>query len=164
MNESEVIQDANKTSQSNVVPLPTRIKDDSQRAVSSFVQDHPLLTVAGGIAVGLLAGALLPRRAGQRMARRSMELAEMAGAVGTLFGRQALERAETATRDLRKQSELLAGQAEKFGKATSGRIEKFGHVTKGRAERLAMPAEQTASSVGRRIAAKASALKSRIRG
>lgn len=46
---------------SSVIELCEHRKGDAGDAIADFVRDHPGMVVAGGVAAGLLAGALLPR-------------------------------------------------------------------------------------------------------
>lgn len=104
--------------ESNVVKLPdAKAKaeaEDAGKAVVDFARDHPGLVVAGGVALGLVAGALLSRGSGRKLARHAITLAEMAGTASLAFGRQAIERAEDAGEGLRHQGEVLAGKASKL--------------------------------------------------
>ncbi|MCW1428291.1 hypothetical protein [Novosphingobium sp. JCM 18896] len=102
--------------ESNVVKLPeAKAKaEDAGKAVVDFARDHPGLVVAGGVALGLVAGALLSRGSGRKLARHALTLAEMAGTASMAFGRQALERAEDAGEGLRRQGEVLVDKAGKL--------------------------------------------------
>ena len=79
----------------NVVQLSPGSRDETLKGVTNFVKDHPGLVVAGGLAVGLLAGALFAPRAGGRIARGAKALAEAADNAG-----------EAAQRLLRKAVDL----------------------------------------------------------
>jgi hypothetical protein len=131
--------------ETNVVKLPERKAEDAGKAVVDFVREHPGLVVAGGVALGLVAGALLSRGGGRRLARHALTLAEVAGTASMALGRQAMERAEDAGSGLRRQGEVLA---EKAGK-------------------LAGPAEEavdTASEAAQRLLRKAVELAGKLRG
>lgn len=56
----------------------------------NFIADHPFVAVAGGIAVGLLIGSLLP---GRKLGPAARALAAMATRAGMDYGRQALKNA-----------------------------------------------------------------------
>ena len=131
--------------ESNVVKLAARKSEDAGKAAVDFVREHPGLVVAGGVALGLVAGALLSRGGGKRLARHAMTLAEVAGTAGLALGRQAMERAEDAGTSLRQQGEVIA---EKAGK-------------------LAGPAEEavdSASEAAQRLLRKAVELAGKLRG
>ncbi len=97
--------------ETNVVKLPERKSDEESNAVVDFVREHPGLVVAGGVALGLVAGSLLSRGSGRKLARQAMTLAEVAGTAGLALGRQAMERAEDAGQGLRRQGEAIAEKA-----------------------------------------------------
>ncbi len=102
----------------NVVKLPERKDEDTGQAVANFVRDHPAIVVAGGVALGLIAGGLLSRGGilsrgnGRKLARQALTLAEVAGTAGLAFGRQAKERAGDAGEALAEQAGKLKGPAE----------------------------------------------------
>lgn len=97
---------------SNVVELPKRKGEDAGKAVTDFVRKHPGITVAGGVALGLIAGGLLSRGSGRKLARHALTLAEAAGTASLALGRQAKERAEDAGERLADKAGKLAGPAE----------------------------------------------------
>lgn len=125
---------------------------DRIAAATGFVREHPGLTIAGGIAVGLIIGALLPKGRGRKLARRAVQLAEVAGASGLAFGRHARDRVESAGSSLRER-----------GSAAADRLAGYGETATEQAERFIDTAEQVAAKAGRDIARRAMELKSRIR-
>jgi ElaB/YqjD/DUF883 family membrane-anchored ribosome-binding protein len=102
-----------KMTKSNVVELPKR-EGGSGSAVAEFIREHPGAVVAGGLAVGLIAGAVLSRGSGRKLASQALALAEVAGTAGLALGRQAMERAEDTGNELRQQGEALAEKAGKL--------------------------------------------------
>ena len=66
------------------------------RPIARFVHDHPGMTIAGGIALGVLAAALIPRRNRKFVAEKSSALADAVSSTGLMLYREALERAEKA--------------------------------------------------------------------
>lgn len=132
-------------SESNVVKLPERKVEEAGKAVADFARDHPGMVIAGGVALGLVAGGLLSRGTGRKLARHALTLAEAAGTAGLALGRQAVERAEDAGSGLRRQGEAIA---EKAG-------------------RLAAPAEEAVDNAGeaaQRLLRKAVELAGKLRG
>lgn len=109
--------------ESNVVKLAERKTEDAGRAVVDFAREHPGLVVAGGVALGLVAGALLSRGGGRRLARHALTLAEVAGTAGIALGRQAMERAEGAGTELRRQGEVIAEKAGKLAGPAEGAVD-----------------------------------------
>ncbi len=65
----------------------------------SLAGEYPLLTLAGGLAAGLLFGALLPRKAGSKLGARALTAATVAGELGLALSKSARERAGQAGRE-----------------------------------------------------------------
>ena len=79
--------------------------------VTGFAREHPALAVASGLAVGVLAAALLRGRlrstsigrgAGASLAKRALALAAAAGEIGLNLSREARESASHAAEEGRK--------------------------------------------------------------
>lgn len=68
--------------------------------VRSLAGQYPWLTVAAGAGLGLLVGALLPKKAGSKLGKRAMTLATIGAELGLALSKQARERAVDASRDL----------------------------------------------------------------
>jgi ElaB/YqjD/DUF883 family membrane-anchored ribosome-binding protein len=146
--------------ESNVVKLAERKTEDAGKAVVDFVHEHPGMVVAGGVALGLVAGALLSRGGGRRLARHAMTLAEVAGTASMALGRQAMERAEDAGSGLRRQGEVIAEKAGKLAGPAEEAVDS-------KAGKLAGPAEEavdSASEAAQRLLRKAVELAGKLRG
>lgn len=65
----------------------------------SLVAEYPWLAVAAGVGLGLLAGALVPRKSSSRLGKRALGLAIAAGELGLALSKQAGERASDAGRE-----------------------------------------------------------------
>lgn len=65
----------------------------------SLLAEYPWLAVAAGAGLGLLAGALTPKKAGSKLGKRLVGLAMVAGEVGLAVSRQAGERAGEVGRE-----------------------------------------------------------------
>lgn len=74
-------------------PLPG---NEPPESLADIAREHPGLVLAGGLAVGLLVGALIPRRKGGRLLRNAASLAAVAGELALAFGEQTREKAEGA--------------------------------------------------------------------
>jgi hypothetical protein len=59
------------------------------------------MAIAGGIAVGVLAAAILPRRTREFVSKKSSPLADAVSAAGLMVYREALERTGTASDGIR---------------------------------------------------------------
>lgn len=65
----------------------------------SLIAEYPWLAVAAGVGVGLLAGAMVPKRVGSKFGKRAISLAIAASEIGLALSKQAGERAGEAGRD-----------------------------------------------------------------
>lgn len=150
----------------NVVDLNTReaqaAEQPAGRTITEFVREHPVLVVAGGLAAGLLAGALLHGGTRRRLLRGGAALAEAAAAGGMALTRQALELAESTRSDLRQRGEAISERAERFGGAASERIERIGGSARERVRSIVTPAEAAAARAGRAVTDKAAEIRTRL--
>jgi ElaB/YqjD/DUF883 family membrane-anchored ribosome-binding protein len=103
---------------SNVVNLPKR-GEAAAKTVSDFVREHPGAVVAGGAVLGLIAGTVLARGTGRKLARHALTIAEVAGTASLALGRQAAERAEDAGDVIADTAGKLAEPAEEAVDAAS---------------------------------------------
>jgi hypothetical protein len=156
---------------SNVVSLtPVPAESTPSEKVISFVKRHPVLTVAGGLAAGVAISALLPRKAGRKLAGRAVNLAEATGAAAMMFGRETSGKVQSLGHEARHRAEDIAARAEKAGGLTAAQLEKYGLAAIAAASTLARGAMKRAETVshaaadkGHQIADKAGELKQRIR-
>lgn len=155
----------------NVVPLAaTAAKPRPSEKIIAFVKEHPVLTVAGGIAAGIVVSALLPRKASRKLVGKAVNFAEAAGAATAMFGRETGEKAHALGQDARHKADELASRAARTGDAAAARVEKYGLAAMAAAGALARAATRraeklgdTATDKGHRIADMASELKQRIK-
>lgn len=135
-------------------PAPT---SPSEKAMV-FVKEHPVLTIAGGLAAGLLISALIPRRANRSLSKRALRIAEAGAAAALSFGQDAADKAEDGGVFAKKKVSLFAHQVERFGEHASARAEKYGSIAAERAERLSASAVTKAERLGVAALGTASAL------
>jgi hypothetical protein len=156
-----------KPTSDNVVSLPSRLRDDPQAAVSDFVRDHPLLVIAGGVAVGMIVSSLLPKGAARKIAGRAVSLAEIAGAASVALGKDAWDKAETAGSVIGKRGGELAGiageRASELGKAGASKASAAGSVAADKFDKLATPATQAAAEFAEMVADKAAEIAARFK-
>jgi hypothetical protein len=124
--------------------------------VSGLIADYPGVAIAAGLGIGLLAGALLPRSTGRKLARGAVFLASAGGELGLALGKQALQAADEATRDGR---EKLSETASEVASTVADRATELGHkaADAGRsagagAQRIAGDASDRARDVGAGLA------------
>lgn len=84
-----------------------------QESIGDLFRKHPAAFIAGGIALGVVAGALVPRGAGRRLAKGAVALAVTAGEAGLLLSRNARDKAEDIGREGRDALERNAGAAQR---------------------------------------------------
>lgn len=114
--------------ETTVVKLPERQDEEPGKAVVDFVREHPGAVIAGGVALGLIAGALLSRGSSRKLARHALTLIEIAGTAGLALGRQAVERAEDAGSELRRQGGALAERAGKLAAPAEEAVDNAGEA------------------------------------
>lgn len=73
-------------------PLAKAPDSEPPETYTDLARDYPLALIAGGIAVGVLAGALLPRGIGRKVGKGLLTGALMAGELGRNYSRQAGEK------------------------------------------------------------------------
>ena len=114
-------------------PPPVAPHRDPQERLSELMRQHPVLVVGGGLALGVLASALLPRGAARRLARGAVAAAAIGGEASLALARKAREgtrsaagetttrlrsledRAGDGARRLRRTTAVAAGNATSTG-------------------------------------------------
>jgi hypothetical protein len=92
-------------------PLVVPAEGDPPESLSDLARDYPGLVVVGGIALGLLVGALLPRGTARRLAQGAVAAAAASGEAGLSLARSARARAESAASDAGEQLAELKDEA-----------------------------------------------------
>ena len=114
-------------------PVPKPAEVDPPNSISDLAREYPGLVVVGGLALGLLAGALLPRGAARKLASGAMTAAALGGEASMSLARQARVKAQNAA----------AEAGEQFGDFKDDAAE-----TAGKLRRRAANAAGDASSAG----------------
>jgi hypothetical protein len=106
VNRSERISEKIAASQARLdrdspgLPAPLLPKDAyPPESYRSLAGEYPWLAMAAGLGAGLLAGALMPKKAGGKFGKRALGLAMMAGEIGLALSKQAGVKAGDAGRD-----------------------------------------------------------------
>lgn len=113
----------------NVVPHATtapELDNQEQESVVGFVRKHPAAFIAGGILLGVVAGALLPRGTGRRLAKSATAVAVAAGQAGLHLSQQARDTAEDLTREGREVLERNAEAAQRRATELAGNARETG--------------------------------------
>lgn len=74
---------------------------DARDSATAFVKEHPVTTVVGGIAVGVIVASLVPgpgRRMRKKATRRGSALAAMAAEIGLAYGASLIDSLSDAAR------------------------------------------------------------------
>lgn len=88
---------------------------DAADRVTSFAREHPLLLIAGGLAVGAALSTLIPRSPTRKLSKKSIAFLASMAEFGVAYGREALEAAEEAGRQGKaKLAELSSTAKEKL--------------------------------------------------
>lgn len=116
---------------------------DPPETYRSLAGEYPWATVLGGLALGALAGALLPKGAARKLGSRALTIATVAGELGLTFSKQARDKAGEVgregiarlgdlsesvgenTADLRQRAGSAAGRARSRGLELAGRAVKL---------------------------------------
>jgi hypothetical protein len=88
----------------------------------SLIAEYPWLAVAAGVGLGLLAGALTPKRTGSRLGKRAVGLAIAASELGLALSKQAGERAGDFGRESLAIAKEGTAQARSSARSTSATI------------------------------------------
>ncbi|GAM06923.1 MULTISPECIES: hypothetical protein [Novosphingobium] len=126
----------------NIVALHSSSKDERpSEKVIGFVKRHPVITVAGGLAVGAAVAALLPRRMTRGAATRAISIAQTAGTTTLLFGKRAGDEirllGHRASDETHAALEGLEERAEHAGDYAAGKLEKLATAALGFASSIA---------------------------
>lgn len=84
-----------------------------QESAGSVVHRHPVAFIAGGVALGLIAGALLPRGTGRKLAKGAVAAAATVGQAGLQFSHHARDTAEDLSREGRDAFERNSAVAQR---------------------------------------------------
>jgi len=143
------------TTETDTALAPTPNAGDTieeRKSLSALVRENPAAFIAGGVVLGLVLGALIPKRATGSLTKRALALAATAGELGLAASRQARESAGRAAVDARD----LAGKAAKeAGKI----IDRDAVIVREKAGQLA----EVARGAGAKVADRAGSLASRLK-
>ncbi len=110
--------------------------EEPPESFAGLARQYPALIIAGGIALGVAAAMMLPRKTRKSLTGRAATLAALAGEAGLTLGRQALDKAGDATREGR----------EKFGELGESLGETLGETALAARRRAAAIAENATGS------------------
>ena len=117
-----------------VQPVP---ETDPPEGIVALAMEYPFAAIAGGLAIGVLAGTLLPRGVGRSFARGAVSAVALAGKVGREYGMQALETAGEVGRDGRLKLAELGSAAARSTEVQSRKGRELGFKLVGEAIKFA---------------------------
>lgn len=131
--------------------------------VKALAMDYPFAILLGGLAVGVVVGAMLPKAAGRRASRKALTAAAVARELALTYGKRAMHLAnETAASAKTEGGKILDGMGERL-EDLSGTV---GEAATGAGQRAADVSSDAAESVretGMRIARQVIRLTSQLR-
>jgi ElaB/YqjD/DUF883 family membrane-anchored ribosome-binding protein len=138
--------------QTNVVALPKSAEPVApHQKAAAFVREHPVMTIAGGLAIGAVAAALIPRRNRAYVAKQGSVLADAIAAASATVAQQALSSLDTASTSVRKGAHSIASRAEQAGEVAYDKAQSL------------LGRKPAAPTIGERIVASAGDLAERLR-
>lgn len=143
--------ESGNASENTEAHLPVVNQPGKASGLACFARENPGLVIAGGVALGLLAGALIPKRNRQRIASGASHLAELASAAGLALARQAQERAESAGEELRRHGSGLTGTLDRIASSAGERIHDIADGASNAATRAGQQITKATSEVRARI-------------
>lgn len=119
------------------LPLARLPDAEPPESYTELAKDYPVSLVFGGLLAGIVAGSLLPRGIGRKVARTIVSGALVAGEIGRNYSRDATRKAEVMAQDSRSKVAELGGRAASAGKRTMGSSRDLGVRAAREAIRLA---------------------------
>ncbi len=112
-------------------PVASQAADEGLSAnLAAQAREHPGLVVAGGLALGLVAGALLPRGTARKLARGAIAAAAVGGEAGVALAQRARSAARSTADEAADQWQVLeAGTGEKARRLRSKAASAAGSAT-----------------------------------
>jgi len=133
----------------------------------ALAMDYPFAAIAGGLAIGILAGSLLPRGFGRKLARGTIAAAAVAGKLGLEYGSAALDAAgkvaDEANREGREKIGQLGGKLEVLGSSVNDKTRRYGRKAADAANEVLADKGQKGLDVGYRLAREAIKFVSNLR-
>ena len=151
------------TAQTNVVVLPNKAEEQPvHRKAAEFVREHPVATVAGGLALGAIAAAFIPRRNRRYVARQGSLIADAIAAASAAVAQNALSSLDTASSGVKRGAHSLASRAEHAGEVVADKAGGAAHAAYERAQAL-LGRKILPPTLGERIAARAGEIAGRLK-
>lgn len=121
---------------------------DPPEGYKALAMDYPFVLVLGGLAVGAIAGALLPRAAGRKLVRGVVAAAGVASELGLAYGRQAFDVAGELSDEGRQKLGGLGEKLVELGESVSESAAAYGRKAADFAADAASGAGKAADKAG----------------
>ena len=92
---------------------------EAKDRVTDFAKEHPITTVAGAVAVGVLVAGLLRRSPSRKLSKRATKLATIGAEIAAAYATQALAAADEARKPVGDKLSDLGSTALSYGKSGS---------------------------------------------
>ena len=93
---------------------------------TAFAKEHPVATVAGGLAIGILISSLFKRSPTRKVASRAAGLAAIGAELALAYAQQAMDAASEAGRAMPAKLDELGGTARSLGRDAASRASDAG--------------------------------------
>jgi len=143
-----------------VQTVPARDPPEGLRALA---MEYPFAVLAGGVAIGLIAGAFIPRAAGRKAGRSLAAAATVVGELAALYGTKALEATSHAADESRSRLSDFGDTASHALGSFSGKAAGTLHEGGRAAASAARDGAETARDASLRLARKARKIASNLR-
>lgn len=107
---------------------PRAAKPASDNNLFRIVEDHPFAVLAGGLALGVIAAAIIPSSVSRKMGKQALALAALAGELGTSVGSKAMDAASDVSRSGREVFEEIASTVIEQGSEARRRSGDLAHT------------------------------------
>jgi hypothetical protein len=115
---------------------------------SAFAREHPLTTVAGGLALGILISGLFPRSPTRRLGRKTVGLAAVGAEAAMAYMHKALDAAGEASRS---GAHRLDDWSEVIGDAARRVTREAAHLAENAGQSAGAAARETGERVSRHL-------------
>ncbi|MFM6932555.1 MAG: hypothetical protein ACKOUT_09970 [Novosphingobium sp.] len=99
---------------------------DPPETYTDLARDYPIALIAGGLVLGALAGAMLPRGIGRKLGKGVLTGALMAGELGRSYSAQASQKLGDVGSDGREKVIELGARAQSGGRKAASASREFG--------------------------------------
>lgn len=92
--------------------------EDARDKLSTVAREHPILLIAGGLAIGVALSTLIPRSPTRKLSKNAIAMLATVAELGIAYGKQAMETADEVAQGARD-------ELDRFGDTVSANAEKL---------------------------------------